>query len=78
MITIHNTHQTKCQTHSNICIFKFRVLFNFVYEITCETKFLQNFTLCYTSTMKFCRSMVYSSYHIAMYVISYIIEEKYT
>ena len=42
-IAIHNT----CQTHSNFRIFKFRVLFNFVYQIIYEIKSLQNFTLRY-------------------------------
>ena len=43
MIAIHNTHQT----HSNFCILKFRVLFNFVYQIIYEIKSLRNFILRY-------------------------------
>ena len=51
-ITIHQT----CQTHSNFCIFKFHVLFNFIHQIIYEIKSHQNFTFI---TMKVSRSMVY-------------------
>ena len=42
-IAIHKRRQT----HSNFRIFKFCVLFNFVYQIIYEIKSLQNFTLRY-------------------------------
>ena len=52
---IHNTCQTKHQMLSNFRIFKFRMLFNFVYQIIYKIKSLRNVTFI---TMKVSRSMV--------------------
>ena len=50
---------TRVKLHnSNFSIFKFRVLFNFVYQIIYEIKSLRNFTLRYILTTKFSRFMV--------------------
>ena len=44
--TIHNTHQTKRETHSNFHIFEFRVLFNLYTRLFTKLN-LWNFTIHY-------------------------------
>ena len=64
MIAIYNMRQV----HSDFRIFKFCVLFNFLYQIIYEIKSLQNFTLCYIFN-----SEVFQIYGIKFYYMIVIL-----